>query len=292
MKKVKTKMREIKLELWKALHSRRFRIAVSIGLAIVMINVFENAILVERLREQNNEALKAGIAVSQSPLGFSLFIHWIAVNRASLGNNLFYFVWPIIAAMPYGWSYFEERKNGTMVQIVVRTGKKIFFISKYISIFISGGLAIAIPVLVNLLVNALICPYAIPKAVVPISLVTDGYFLSELYYCKPWLYSLIWCGMEFIVGGVAACVCLSTGTMFRYQVMTVIFPFVLFVFVDAILSLIRSVINPNINYSLINLASAASAIPNPENAVFFSITCLLLISSIAGYWQMVKHEIL
>lgn len=279
-------MRAVKTELWKALHNPMFYAALVLGTLIAMINVVENADIVRQLSLRILESNG-----SKDPIGFSLFIHWIAVAAASFGHRAFYFVWPILAAMPFGWSYAQERRNGVYNQMLARSNVKRYFRAKYIAVFVSGGLAVAIPVLLNLLVNALICPYVIPRAIIPISLVNDGYFLSELYYTVPWVYALVWCGMEFLIGGAAACVCLTVGTKFRLQIMVILTPFALFVLLDGILSVLRNFVKIEADLSPLNLAAAAGATPNPEWAVCTVLGILVLGSLLGGYWQVVKHEL-
>lgn len=279
-------MRTVKTELRKALHNPMFYAALILGTLIAMINVAENADVVHQLSQRIQESNG-----SKSYIGCSLFIHWIAVAAASFGYRAFYFVWPILAAMPFGWSYAQERRDGVYNQMVIRSNAKRYFYAKYIAVFVSGGLAVAIPVLLNLLANALVCPYVIPRAIVPISLVNDGYFLSELYYTVPWVYALVWCGMEFLIGGAAACVCLIVGTKFRLQILVVLTPFALFVLLDGILSVLRSFVKIKVNLSPLNLAAAAGATPNPEWAVCAVLGILVLGSLLGGYWQVVKHEL-
>lgn len=283
-------MKNRKTELWKALHNPMFYAALAIGTMIAMVNVVENAGIVNQLSQSLENKIARG-GYSKNPMGFSLFIHWIAVACSSFGNQVFYFVWPILAAMPFGWSYSQERRNGEYYQIVSRSSAKSYFASKYIAVFVSGGLAVAVPVLLNLLVNAMICPYVVPQAVVPISLVSDGYFLSELYYTIPWVYALIWCGMEFLIGGAAACVCLVVGAKFRLQVMVVLTPFALFVLLDGVLYALNSVIKQPVNFSPLKLAAAAGNLQNPEWSVFMLLGIMIMAGILGGYWQVVKHEL-
>jgi len=83
--------------------------------------------------------------------------------------------------MPFGWSYHQERQNGVYNQIISRSSKQTYFISKYIAVFVSGGLAVSLPLLFDLFATAMVCPYVVPTPIIPINIISDGYFLSELY---------------------------------------------------------------------------------------------------------------
>lgn len=284
-------MRSIRTELWKAIHNPMFYMALFIGTSVAMINVVENAAIVARFTKSMTDSAVSEDGLSKSCIGFSLFIHWIAVNPASFGARAFYFIWPILAALPYGWSYFAERRTGVYNLLVCRSNVTTYYFAKYCAVFVSGGLAVSVPVLLNLLVNALVCPYALPKAIVPISLVNDGYFLSELYYTIPWAYALIWCGMEFLIGGAAACICLITGTWLRYQALVILTPFVIFTLLDAAFAALGGSMDIKANLSPLALAAAAGARPNPEWAVFSVLAMMVMIGFAGGYWQVIRHEL-
>ena len=268
-----------------------FIACIHYGLLISFINVIENAAVVEELSQRIQEYIDAGINISRSHLGFSLFINWIAVNTSSFANNIFFFIWPILAAMPFGWSYSSERRSGVYNQLVSRSNLKTYYIAKYISVFLSGGVSVAVPVTLNLLMNALVCPYAVPEVITPISLVCDGYFLSELYYTEPWLYALVWCTMDFLIGGATACICLIAGSKLRFQVMVILMPFAVYVLIDGVLSVIKSFIEIPVNLSPLHLAAAAGNTPNPEWSVIAVLSALVATSLLLGYIRVINDEV-
>lgn len=184
-------------ELWKAIHNRLFFYSLAIGIGLALADVIQNAEAVQRMTEILIELDQDGIPVAMDHEGFSLFIRWISVNGYTYGNQVFYLIWPILVAIPYGWSYFEDRKEGVYNHLVCQSGRKNYFISKYIATYISGGLAIMLPVLLNLLMNALICPYCVPSVSSSINSIFNGWFLAEIYYTNPWLFALIWCGIIY-----------------------------------------------------------------------------------------------
>lgn len=281
--------RFIRMELQKGLHSSTFYLSIIIGVLITTINVVENISTTSQITENIKQQFTG---ISSSYIGASLFVNWIAVNIPSLGHQMYYLIWPILAALPYGWSYYQERHNGVYYQMVCRSSKTQYLVAKYLAVFISGGLAVSIPVLINLLISALICPYCIPKVITSIVAIFDGSFLSEIFYSSPWLHALIWCVVEFLWGGVAACCCLISGTKPRLQVIVTLTPFALFVLLDGVISVIRSFVTINIEFSPLQLASAATLYQNPEWVVFWVLGLLLLISFVFGYKRVVKDELI
>lgn len=277
----------IKTELWKALHNPMFYAALVIGCLIGFVNVGENIAAAEGIKEI---ILSEDYTGSRSPWGFSLFFLWMPVNGISYGRTLFYLVWPILAAMPFGWSYLQERRGGLYSQMISRAGRRACYAAKYIAAFVSGGLAVATPVLFNLLANAMICPYVLPS-ILNLVQIGDGYFLSELYFTAPWVYALIWCVVEFLMGGAAAGLCFVVGAKPRLQVLAILTPFALLMVLDGIYSAIRSRTYWNLELSPLQLAAAVPAHRNPEWVVCAAFVLLATAGFGIGYWQVVKHEL-
>ena len=69
-------------------------------------------------------------------------------------------------------------------------------------------------------------------------------------------------------------------------------PFALFVLVDGIISVIRSFATINIEFSPLQLASAATLYQNPEWVVFGVLGLLILVSFVFGYKRVVKDELI
>ena len=174
------KYNSLKTELQKALHNRWFFAALAIGLLLSAVNIGENLALIAEMGEHRGR------------MSASLFCYWLGITPGT-AKGVFYTIWPLLAALPYGWSYIQERTSGVHDQIVYRVGRKKYFFAKYLAVFVSGGLALMTPLLFDLLANALVCTYWVPNVTYYLTLVFDGHFLSTLYYTQPWLYALLWC---------------------------------------------------------------------------------------------------
>lgn len=234
--------------------------------------------------------IEAGL-IGNGTHGISLFTRWISVNGFTFGSVYFYMVWPILAAMPYGWSYAQEVRSGIINQYMTRTNRTIYFVSKYIAVFLCGGIVVAFPVIADLLLNALFCPASIPEVTHLLTGVTDGYFMSVLFYTKPWVYAIIWCGVEFLYGGAIAGLCFLVGTKMRFHVMVILFPFVLLYIMGLIGSFVLGITGWNLALTPLDQAMAASNVANPEWIVFTTITLITAISFVVGYWQVTRHEL-
>lgn len=281
----------IRTELYKALHNRMFYSALGIGLLISLANLVQSAQSVQQYTERISQIITEGRAISTSYVGFSLFINWLGSNLIRFSRTLFFFIWPVLAAMPYSWSYSAERRSGYYNQIAIRSGSTRYYISKYIAVFVSGGLAVSIPLLFDLLVNALISPDAIVDVTLSIMPIRNGFFLSGLYYTQPWLFALYWCLVDFLWGGVAACTSFLVGAKIHLRVIVTLVPFVVFTLLDGANTMLRRSYEIYQTFSPLTLAQPITMSANPGWVIFSVMGALLLITFGVGYWQVVKHEL-
>lgn len=279
----------LRMELYKMLHNKMLYFAIAVGLVLCGMDVVANVSKMRYFDASIQMLRDRGLRVSLGHDGYSLFYLWMGKYSSTYGGSLFCTIWPVLAAMAYGWSYNQDRRSGVYDQIVVRTDAKMYFVSKYIAVFVSGGLAISVPMLADLLANAMVCPYSIP--ILTGSL--NAYFLSELYYTCPWAYGLIWCGMTFLWGGAAACICFVAGTKLCHGVMLILVPYALYIAVDALIAALFPTLayDLNLNLSLLQFIHSAPGFPNPEWYVLTVLTVLIAGSFSIGYWQVVKHEL-
>lgn len=276
----------LKTEIWKAFHNWFFWSAVLIGTVFALLDVVEYWKISRELIERN--------------LGRSLPVHpFIATSVAqrfmvitgtlTTGSRIFYTVWPVLAALPFGWSYWKEKESGVFDQIVIRAGRKQYLMAKLTAIFISGGLALMIPVTVNLLVVAQLYATVRPDVLAQVDMVSNGYFLSELFYSHPFWFCLIWCGMTFLWGGVTSCLCFLVGHKPKFMVISMLTPLVFYTLIEMATSLLYS--PRNIETSPLHLVNTGTFSPNPGWVIFPEMAILLLIACAAGYRWVVKHEL-
>lgn len=281
----------LRTELRKALTNKMLYIAIGIGLVFCAWDVVENYEKMRFFDEQLQWIIDSGARLRTGHDGYSLFYLWMGLSPNTRSASMFYLIWPVLAAMAYGWSYINERRSGVYNQIASRTGAKTYYVAKYIAVFVSGGLAVGVPMLLNLLANALVCPYAVISS--SFGIVLNGHFLSELFYTNPWAYGLVWCCMVFLSGGVAACLCFVVGTKLRHGVMVMLTPYAIYVVLNSLISNLEQSVWME-NYLALSPLALIRATPghyNPEWLVFGILGLLTLISFGVGYWQVVKHEL-
>ena len=280
----------LKSELWKAFHNKMFLLALAVGLLMSAANILQNSATVAEMTESTLRLLqKDPERFVGGHGGFSLFMLWLLIYY-SLGSLAFDFYWPILAALPYGWSYLKERRSGVYDQIVSRMGKKAYFRAKYVAVFLSGGAVVGGTALFDLLVNALICPVEMPS-IAGLPPVFNGHFLSMLYFRNPWLFCLAFCGLAFLWGGVTGTLCLAVGTLPRFQVFVILFPYLLYYVCNMIyFQILQSFGSLPLLSPLLLIQAAPTTAFNPGWAIFGVMGVIALLGSAIGYWQVTRRE--
>ena len=278
-----TLLRSVRAELYKVLHNKMLWIAIGMGLVLIVMDLWEAYEGIRHARENVIQWQAEGKAVY---LGYSLFQSWIFSGSGTYAAGLLVTIWPLLAAMAFGWSYNNERISGVYNQVVSRIGIHRYFLSKHIAVFISGGLAYSIPIVVNLLVMALIYPaWGHPD-------VLDINFLSGLALASPWGFCIAMCGMSFLWGGATACICHCTGTYLRHGVMVVLVPYALYIIIDTLISVYYTLTRTTIFIQWSpRLLGAFFAIANPGWLQFSFLILFTLGSYAIGLWQVKKHEL-
>ena len=210
----------LKLEFRKALRNKSFYISLIIGCIITMFSLVYNIEIY-----QNEIMMIQGDRLNPMYGVLSLFNRWIGGEPFSFGSSAYFFVFPLLVAIPYGWSYCGEKQSGYTRLVTVYSGKKAYFLAKYAAVFLSGALAMVLPLVFNFLVSALFFPAVTPS---PLYCTSNGVFygslMSMLYYSAPFLYVFFYLCIDFVFGGLIACLSYSVSCIVKYKVIVVILP--------------------------------------------------------------------
>lgn len=209
----------LQIELNKAIKTRYFAISIIIGTIIGIVGLVYNVNLVY------NSQIYDGINPCYE--GFTLFNHWIGGEGFSLGSSLYFFVFPLLIALPYGWSFCGEKNSGYMRQMLVRAGEKSYLTAKFLATFMAGGLAMVVPLIINFMLTAMFIPAITP---VPTYDTMYGVFgnslFSRLYYTQPFAYVAVYMLVDFMFCGALACITMLSAQFIKYKWVNCIFPFV------------------------------------------------------------------
>ena len=98
----------LRVELWKATHNRMFFLSLAVGLFLALGDSYLSWLTVTELHQSTLEMLAHGYGRG-GHAGYSLFVLWMPINGFQITTIYFFLIWPALAAMPYGWSYGQER---------------------------------------------------------------------------------------------------------------------------------------------------------------------------------------
>lgn len=236
----------LKLELKKAFKNKFFWISVVLGCLITLLS-FEH--MVNMYYEGMSAISGNSTDIIYDPhIGINtVFNCWIGGEPFSLGSSIYFFVFPLLIALPYGWSYSEERKCGYRRMMITKTGKKKYYCAKYVAVFLSGEVAMVLPLIFNFWMTLLVVPAILPDVTMNMFYgVFGGSFLAELYYTVPFLYVAIYLFIDFVYCGFLVCICMAVSGIVRQKWGVVLIPFLLLLFVHVITDYIYS--DPSVAY--------------------------------------------
>lgn len=219
----------LKMELQKAFKNKFFYIAIIIGCIIVTISTV-HFIRIDKAEIEMVSGFerKFGIKYNTSQDIATPFGRWIGSESFSLGASIYYFIFPLMVAIPYGWSYSREKRSGYEKNVLIRSGKRSYYISKYIALFTSGGITMIIPLVFQFFSLAMFFPLVAPNVSNTIYYgIFPKHLMSALFYNQPCLYVLGILLLNFIICGFIACFCYTSALFIKNAVAVTISPFLL-----------------------------------------------------------------
>lgn len=141
---------------------------------------------------------------------------------------VFFIVAPLLAVMPYAWSYRSDLVDGVANQLAARVDKASYLFARALAVFLSAFVVIAVPYLLNLAILACLVPAYTPDITEVLSLsVQSPGFLSALLYTRPALYVLATTCANAALCGLWALVVLAVSTRVDNRVVLLVLPYVM-----------------------------------------------------------------
>jgi len=219
----------IKMELRKALKNKFFNISLGVMTLFAVLSAVwccQNFLGLLSAFEENYFSNGKMIENDLFPV-YTSYNYWIGGEMQSLMYSLFFTLLPVFAVLPFGWSYYLERKSGYIKQVVTKTGKRTFFLAKLIAVFISGALVVFIPLIINFLIVSAVYPSTLPQVnYVFYNYVGFGSMWSDLFFTIPWLYVALYILLDSLFAGLFAISAFAVSFFVKNRVAVVFFPFV------------------------------------------------------------------
>lgn len=269
----------LKIEFRKVFSSKLFFLALVVGICLAGTQVIHVREYVDWVKEGSSQIHPSGFDSE------SLLINWLGMDNRTAIGMVFYLALPILAAMPFGSSYFTERKSGYYMQVTMRSGQKTYLCAKWIAAFVSGVIVIMIPLTLNLMANALICPLGKVHILSLTVYVGQEYFASKLFYENPILYIVMGLVLSSVWGGICAVVSLTAGMFLKNKILIIISPLIVLEFAGLVLLYLKSC--TNFTYFEVRPMELMRSICLNPNPTWYVISYMLLFLAliIIVYWK-------
>jgi len=215
--------KQLVVEFRRMLKAPTFYIAVLLGLFIAISHVIQITL---PLANANETAFYTELDI----IPHSVFTCMMDMGRGSFSwqPSLLINIAPILAALPFGVSFYCDKRTGYIKNCMVRESKGAYLWAKYIITFISGGFVLALPVFVNFIGNCMLVPLIKPMRGTHLFAYVPSY-IENIYYDMPVLYILLICILYFMIGGLLATMCLGAAYLVDIIFLVQLFP-VIFVY--------------------------------------------------------------
>lgn len=192
----------IKMELKRGFNSIGTILSLLIGFACIG---YKNYILISHDIHMDDLIEKSGDTSYYMFNKGNFYNRWIVAYIDPSMLYLFYFL-GIIVALPYGISYYNDRKRGIIKNICTRVDKSKYLKAKFASVFITGGTVAVIPVFIDLLISKLAYPYDFINISGTALCGRTKWliFIIDHMYIAAFLFLVLW----FIFGGLLASISL------------------------------------------------------------------------------------
>lgn len=213
----------LKTELYKAFHNLSFFVTFSTALVIVLWSAMECIHEYYRM-----ESFFKDLQYTKN-LGYptyTLYCNWIGGEFITAASTLFYFLLPLMAAFPYGWSLVQEQRNAYIQNVVSRAGAKRYYGAKYLANFIVAGVTIGLPLLLNFIVVACFIPARLPDSIYQVYYAVFGQDMwALLFYTNPLLYDLLYFLLAILFAGLWAQLSFVLAAHFKRQAAVLLLPY-------------------------------------------------------------------
>ena len=214
----------IKIEMERAFKNKMLIISVVIGLVIVGFNIWNEIIPARKTLDKLLEMGKySGI---QLP---GLYMKWMGVRPGSY-VFLYYFIMPLLTALPYSISILMDVKKHYVNNIFTRIDKKKYYKAKLFAQFIVGGFVASFPLVISFVVTAMILPAFKPESVSSQFNFSKLSVFGDLFFKAPFAMAVIVFLFAFVGFGLINCIAYIFADLVNNRFMVALTPFMIYFF--------------------------------------------------------------
>ena len=236
--------KQLRIELERAFTGRGMLLALLIGGALAVYHCVTQVVpmanaMEEMFAPEMMEMLKQKGALITPDY---LYCTWLSGTEfLNTPTTLFYTVFPILAALPFADSLFADIKGGYIKNVCLRTDRKNYYLAKFIAAFVAGGVAVAAPLLLSFLLACMFLPAIHPAPIAyNLSAIGDRSSFGWLYFHMPMVFVALYLLINFVFGGLLACLGVAATTFLGYRFLVLVTPFIVYLFTNSLFRLLGS----------------------------------------------------
>lgn len=228
---------------------------------------------------------------------YGLSFTWIGADNMSLAQTIFFAILPICVAIPYSWSYQQERKISYLRTVYTKEKRIHYIIAKLISVFLNGFSVTFIAVFLNISLTASFIPNYPPYVGnIMYNCVYFGQIWADLFFNNPVLYIILYAFFISLYGGIFAIISLSISAILRNTIAIIFTPFVL----TLVGGYIESLIYNNMQNKLVAQEFIPTRFIHATSVGYFSkpvpilieTIILIILPSVLFIWRAKKDEVM
>lgn len=219
---------------------------------------------------------------------------WVGGEGLSLVSSLFYTLLPVLSALPFSLSFYEDKSSNYINQIITRISKSQYILIRSATVFISGTIIGFIPLLINLLFTSSYIPYLQP---IPSDAfynhVEFGDMWGDIYYDRAVEYIIRYVCLDTFFCGLMAMISFSISMCSKRKLVIICGPFLAFLGMSYFETLISRIILWPFEIVPAQFLHSAPLYFRANPFVVLAVGCLLVIFiSVLIIARGIKHDAL
>lgn len=183
----------------------------------------------------------------------------------------------ILASLVYSFTYILDKKSGILKNILLRTRRKKYFLTKVGINFSLGGLVAIIPTLITLLIGIILLDNSVPISTGDLVIDFPKGFLAEYFSTSPMIYISFITVVLFFIGGVYATFSMAIGCLTKKIIPSILIPVLFWYIVSLIFNLSGlSILAPWNIFYFMNIPNMSFVIPLIETLIVLGASLFII----------------
>lgn len=221
----------IRMEWKRMVRTPGFWAALLFGVALVLWHIQDAMI----------DTYEQNIMWLSEQLPYDVLGMWLPLSFIGQAPSVMSIVYPIVvpllASLPYGSSLLADRQTGYLKNLLTRADKKKVLASRYLVMFLSGGIVVAFPLVLDLLACSCFFPFYSMAPGRWYGISTSTALLGHVFGVSPVLYLILSLGLWFLFGGLWACMVPAFRGIVNNRYLILLCPFIAGYFVQTLLEI-------------------------------------------------------